>query len=972
MKVSRHLLLCCVTLTLVGMHSIAYSQQGFQVDVKKPPLYENRVLKAEKTKEGKLKQPKKFFQNLTNRFNYVFNANNKLNEVIDRAKQMHKDDYFSLLSFYNYSLDATRADSMDLDSVIYKAQTGVLMHDLRNQWNDDLYLLWGAAYYLERKFDSAAMMLQFVNYSYAEKEKDGYYKYIGSHEDGQNTLTISTKEKKGVFPTSASRNNAFVWQVRTLTEMGRYAEAGSLITTIKNDPNFPARLNNGFEEAQAYWFYKQERWDSSAAHLVIAAEGQRGRQEKARWEYLAAQMYEKAGKLQEAQDLYAKAIGHTTDPVLEVIAMLNRVRVNKSADENYVDKNIAQLVSMAHKEKFEDYRDIIYYMAAQMEMDRNHLDAARELLLQGSKYNNGNLSIRTKAFLQIADLSYTQKKYRLASSYYDSVRISDLNPAELERVNDRRPPLKKVTDDLNSIQLQDSLQKIAAMPEAERTAFLTKLAKRLRKEQGLKDEKFSSGVYRESTNTSLFNSTQKGEWYFYNTALKSQGESQFRQVWGDRPNVDNWRRIKDVSTKANVNLTSAIADVASSTSDNAQDNEITASSLAATLPMTAETLKASNDKIKAALHSLGGLYLNDLNDYSSAIEVLEELRTNFPDYDKMDEVLFSLYYAYVKSGERSKAASIRKLLQDKFPSSRFTAIATTGEDPVGKSKETPASTREYERIYNMFLEGKFAEAETAKVAADSVYKTNYWQPQLLYIQAVYHARQREDSMATNILKTLIAQGNTTPLGKKAQNLLDVLSRRQKIEDDLNRYQMQQPSEPVAVAANMNPMSVQQVVKDTVSVKKQVANNPPVQKRMDTVAKVVTPPPALTAYTFNANTVHYAVVILNKVDPVFVNEAKNAFNRFSKEKFYNLPLDAQVANLNADTRLVLIGNFPNAQAAVDYAKAAKKIASSEIVPWLTADKYAFSVISPANLELLKGNPDLNAYSRFINQNLPGIF
>jgi hypothetical protein len=29
--------------------------------------------------------------------------------------------------------------------VIYKSKTGIVLHDLRNDWVDDLYLLWGAA-----------------------------------------------------------------------------------------------------------------------------------------------------------------------------------------------------------------------------------------------------------------------------------------------------------------------------------------------------------------------------------------------------------------------------------------------------------------------------------------------------------------------------------------------------------------------------------------------------------------------------------------------------------------------------------------------------------------------------------------------------------------------------------------------------------------------------------------------------------
>lgn len=45
-------------------------------------------------------------------------------------------------------------------------------------------------------------------------------------------------------------------------------------------------------EVQAYWFYKQNMWDSAATHLEKAFSNTNTQQEKARWEYLAAQLFE--------------------------------------------------------------------------------------------------------------------------------------------------------------------------------------------------------------------------------------------------------------------------------------------------------------------------------------------------------------------------------------------------------------------------------------------------------------------------------------------------------------------------------------------------------------------------------------------------------------------------------------------------------------------------------------------------------
>jgi hypothetical protein len=243
MQRKSHIFFIILLVSGVCSVSTSYAQLGFDLDIKKPEPFENRELKAEKTGDKKFKLHRRFFQNTTTHYNYFFNANNKLNEVIERAKEAHVDDYSQLLPFYNYSLDFTINDKQELDSVIYKSKTGIVLHDLRNDWIDNLYLLWGASYYLQQEFDSAYQMFQFINYAFAEKEKDGYYRYIGSRMDGNNASSISTKEKnsfpKSVISDPPSRNDAFIWQIRTLIQTNQFAEAASLMATLKNDPVFP-------------------------------------------------------------------------------------------------------------------------------------------------------------------------------------------------------------------------------------------------------------------------------------------------------------------------------------------------------------------------------------------------------------------------------------------------------------------------------------------------------------------------------------------------------------------------------------------------------------------------------------------------------------------------------------------------------------------------------------------------------------
>lgn len=981
MRLRRHILLFLGLILISSPFMVLHAQLGFDLKIDKPKPYEERELKAEKTGDKPMKAPKRFFQNLTTHYNYYFNASNKLNEVIDKAKASFRDDYTLLLPFYNYSLDATAEDTTQLDSVIYKARTGIVMHDLRNDWIDNMYLLWGAAWFFEQKFDSASLMFQFINYAFAEKEKDGYYRYIGSRMDGNNALTISTKENSK-FPkntvTPPSRNNALIWQIRTLIELGNMAQSGSLISTLKNDPLFPSRLNDDLEEVQAYWFYRQGVWDSSASHLVNALGQAKTKQEKARWEYLAAQMFERSDKLEEAATYYSKSIGHTTDPVMDVYARLNLVRINKEGGENYIDKNIAELLKMAKRDRYSDYRDVIYFMAAQMEMERNNFVAAQELLLKSAKYHNGNLGSKTRSYLLIADLSFDQKKYLEAAAFYDSIQIRDLDAPVAARVEERKHMLSKIVSYSRSIAMQDSLQRIAAMPEEERTAYITKLVKQLRKQQGLDDNTPTSGNPMAAGNTTdLFTSQQqKGEWYFYNSSLKTQGAAQFKQVWGNRPNVDNWRRFADVNQQLTTKVPTNTREPDKQSKANlAQDNTPSFSALLNNLPLTDEKRKVSNDTIRTALFGLAMTYLNEVEDYQSAIETFEKLRERFPDAENMNEVLFNLHYAYRKAGNEAEADKIKKLLLSKAPGSRFASILSTGKDPESKNDKKAEANKAYEAVYDLFIEGRFDEALVAKKQADSIYKTNYWQPQLLYIESVYHIRQREDSVAKSLLQTLIAQNPKSPLAVKAKTMIDVLNRRAQIEAELNSLQVQRPPEDSVVrqpvVINPPPLPVR---KDSIITqqKKPVVVDAPKQPVDTTAKKAIVQPKPVSVYTFQPAVKHYVMVVMDKVDPLFVNEVKNAFGRFNRDKYYYQTFQLNISEFDADRKLLLIGDFANAQEAVDYALKAKSLAASEILPWLKADKYYIYIMSDHNLEVLNARKDLGQYKQFLDQNLPGKF
>ena len=326
------------------------------------------------------------------------------------------------------------------------------------------------------------------------------------------------------------------------------SDAAALIEVLDRDPQFPARLRPSLAEVRALYFYQQGIFDSTAFFLTQALPAAGTSEEYARWEYLIAQCYERTGNSFEAKTFYERVIKHTYDPVLDIYARLNAIRQNKEGGVDYIQKNIDVLAKMARKDRFEAYRDIIYYTAAQMELEQHNKPGAISFLQLCVKNSLPNGSQRTKAFLQLANLTFEDKNYRSAKNLYDSVNMIELaRDQDVGWLIDRKAALAVVVAQLKVMDRQDSLQRIAAMPPVQRDAYLKKLARTLRRLQGLRDEgEDESGVATNAQNktiTDMFSSNSggsAGDWYFNNPNLLAKGYTDFKSRWGNRANVDNW------------------------------------------------------------------------------------------------------------------------------------------------------------------------------------------------------------------------------------------------------------------------------------------------------------------------------------------------------------------------------------------------------------------------------------------------
>ncbi len=975
-----------------------YAQPTWTLDPfgteKKPKQFEERKLGSERTAEKKFTTPRHFLQNTVSHYNYYFNANNKVNTVIDRAKLSQKDDFTKLLSFYPYSLENTITQKQELDSVILKCTAGILLHDLRNDWIDNLYLLIGKAYFFRKDFDSAANTFQFINYNlFPRKKREVDDKVVGTNlSAASSNISIANKEKRNILQKIASlppsRNDALVWLIRTLTEQDELGEAASLINTLLYDVNLPKRLKNDLEEVNAYWFFKQGVYDSAAVHLEKALSNAPNKQDLARSEFLLAQLYEMNGKYEKASDYYANAVKHTTDPVMDIFARLSDAKMMRgTGDLKELDNAIDNLAKMGRKDKFDNYRDIIYYSAGQLSLQKPDTSTAIGFFYKSLKYNENNVSYKNKSFLQLGDIAFQRKDYRAAFNWYDSLQTGDTSLiARLAEIQNRRTALSKIVTSIAIIEREDSLQQIAHLSATERETFVKKVLKKLRKEKGLKEEENVASAEPITFNNNnnqpidLFGGSTKGEWYFYNSAAKSKGLSEFKSKWGNRVNTDNWRR-KAAVDRSNAPVLGDIdqkqpQDIGGKKSlqDNNGTNtgdELSMEGLMKNLPLTPEKLGLSDDMISGNLLELGKTYQNDLEDYQMAVGAYEEYLQRYPDKLIDGEVYLGLFYCYTKLGNTTKANYYKNLLNTKFKDTKYGKMANNPA-ALNPKKANPAATKKYEDVYSLFIEGKFDEALAQKKAADSIYGSNFWSPQLLYIEAVYYVKQKSDSQAIATLNNIITLYPKSNLKDRAENLISVVNKRKDIEAYLTSLQITRNEDPVLKPIEDQPTKNKQPVVTA------PVNNPakPITTTIvsapikDTAAKQIAPI-VIGNYTLNASASHFILMVLDKVDLMYVNESKTAFERFNRTNFYSTPISIEKETLDGSINLLVFKSFENADAAMAYYDRIRRAAPRE-VSWLPANKYSFLMITEENLQVLRAAKNIADYKKLLNTVYPGRF
>ncbi len=948
-------------------------------EIEKPLPYE-RLLNTKYT------LGRRAYQNTVSQFNFLFNAEEELNENILKARNEYVDDYTTLISFYDYDLSVIAKNS--IDSIIYRCNANIVLHDLRSNWVDDAYLLLAKAYLFHKDFDTAGSILQFINYSFDEKQ-DGMDLPIGSNlRNTKGKFSIATAENNRFFENLNVRNESMIWQARNYIEKEEWNEGISLLQLLEADAIFPKRLYPFLNEQLAYGYYQMEMYDKAAAALEKGINNAPDDAAKTRWYYLLGQLWQKADKWDKAYPWFKKANQNAVNPIISVYAKISMISYDAKNANNAWEELAYSLEKMIKRDKYKPYADIIYFEMAKLAIQNNAYTKANDWLIQSIKKNGSNLKQKQKAFELLGDINYSNNYYSIAKLAYDSVSIVLKTNPNYESIQARKKWLSTISTNEKIVEAQDTLQYIYQLNPSNQEAYFKLWQKRTKIEtEFLKDiflDKTPNSAKNSqenndainnfsSLNNNSFSNNSNSDFYFDNRSVLVQGKQNFTQKWGQRPNVDSWRRKtslmnapsslsnQDASSTGFQNNTSKDSLQNRSLSKDEKENS-KADEKGNSYEMITDGssyIKSKQDWNKAALAN-AQTFLLELKDFERAYPLYTKVIANNIDTAITERAMLDLASHYLHENLNEKSDSIIKIVEDRFPKGFY---ATKKKESSLKQKKEADVLNDYKEAYFLSQIGNWESLAALSNQLNTDLRRTKWYTPFKFIQVKMYAQQRMDSVAIVLLDSIVLQNTNEKIRDRAKNILEELKNRKQTESYLTNLNLSK--EILDTIALVNTAAISKPNKKDNPIKNDNSN----VKDTTTTKQIATIPIiAALPFTNDSSEQYYIAFATQKVSATFVKEMQTAFTYLNNDEFIKQKLNVTYIQFNENSYIVWIGPFVNNLDAKTYMNKVKPRLSTEIISFVPSKQYEIYLLSKSNILLIKDEADLKQYQQYMFKNI----
>lgn len=851
------------------------------------------------------------FQNVTARFNIIYNAERLLDDYLQTEEVFVPDDYNELLPvFRNFHTDT---DTQLLDSVIFKANK-IINNKAQSDFLNDAYFLIAEANFLKGNFFDAA---EFYTYVYAN--------FPGEHDLAQ-----------------LARIN----KARALLSLNNVHGATAMLDTAWKYLRISENTQADLYALKTQILIAQSRFEEAELALSQTLSAKPPRSSRQRWTFLLAQLQEKNNKKNLALRNYEKLKKRIAPSELNFHADVKQSDIHNELHGRELDE-ITLLKTFLDNDLYIDFKDRILFMMGKVQEQRQEITDALISYKNSVRASLPNSHQKGLAYNSLADIYFESGLYKRALSYYDS-SLASFPPSHhrYAEIHKKGESLRHLADKFEAINFEETLQRIAELPEDERQQEITEL---IRKRNNEEAEHLTSSLLLERD----AKPGQADFFYFNNSRALQQGALEFREKWGGKQLKDGWRyETPGASTSEPIPL--AI--------NSPQGNEVDAPPAGTArrfedymnnLPLGSDAIKASNERIAASLYEIGVFYLNKLEDDHQASASFERLAGRFSETSYALPAYYRLYLLKRKT-DTASARRYETIILTKYPESEIASIIRHASSPT--KDDDPDAT--YTNIYNLFANKQFGDVIKQVEAVRANKQSGNFSPQLDYLYTI--------SMGYNQSPRAFEDSLQSFTSKYAQDSLVTPIVRQHLEYiGLNRESFAQRS--VALLHHEATAAEQSIAELS------IWHSPPETSKTDlkphTPDKQVDAQRAIsssdTTLATQVQIPHYFVVnILSATTNL--SPSRFAIGQFNRSRYPGTAIKHQLKVVNKENQLIFVGPFQDKEEAVSYQ--ARILPMMKEIMKIPAERYNTFVISGEGLGQLNTREQIQSHIEHTTKNI----
>ncbi len=708
------------------------------------------------------------YHSTTARYNGLFNANELLRLSLITYDGSHKDDFYTFLPVNPLPNDKDVIGMYPaIDTAIAKCTKVIEDHSMPNavdmyykeaeynNWIDENWITIGKALYYRRDYEKALKNFEFV---------------------------------KRFFIKDPSTYIAELWIAKIYIELNKYSDAKLILDGLneiaqeqkqKKFKDFIPFLNRKKGDAakptmkqslqlEIYKAYsdlamKRKDYEDAIDGLQLAISKTNSPREKARFNYILAQLYQYTNNSGSASHHFNKAVSASASFEIAFNARLNRALSDGSEG---VKKDLKR---MARDSKNAAFKDQIFYALGLVELNNNQKQEAKEYLTKSAFYSISNKRQKAMAYEKLGDISFFDKEFVPAQKYYDScARFMPEDYPNAEIVKNKSVKLFDLVKALETAAFEDSVQRIAKLSYNDREVFLKETLIQLRKEiQDIK-ERDAAKLLALQSNSLPNNNVKASKFIFNNPKLRETGFTEFKKLWGARDNEDDWRR----NDKLSINTFAYSVDSTEKIAGQQTKDSLSIEKLLKDIPLNDSAFSQSQLRLIDALYTSGILFKEVLLENNLAEKQFESVLAlrlfNITD-------LSAAFQLFRLNEQNKKSEKYKSYILDKYPNSDAAKYFLDPDFYVKQKKNAEESQKDYLKLLEQY---KLKAYQTVYNLSQTILEkdlTNTCRSEYMLLNVLAMGQLTEDK-TTLIpkLNQIIEEKPQTEQAKRAKEMLEII------------------------------------------------------------------------------------------------------------------------------------------------------------------------------------------------------